>query len=153
MIKSAWGIIYYIDERTGEPKFLILKRYALSKKIEWIAPKWKIQPGETEEEAAIREIFEETGIKKEFLKYRWPIWKVNIHLESEEKWVFDKSIQYFLFEYTWDPNKLKIIDWEWYLWIYKWATIKEISNLVYYPELRNLFVKAYNKIVNKQKLL
>ena len=146
MIKSAWWIIYYIDKKTSEPRFLILKRYSLSKRIEWVAPKWKIQEWETPEEAAIREIWEETWIPSKFLIFKWPLGELNIHLESEEKWTFDKSIQYFLFEYRWDPNKLKIIDWEGYLWMYKWANIKEILVLIYYPDLRELFVKAYNKI-------
>ena len=39
-----------------------MKRYAVSKRIEWVAPKGKIEPGESVEEAALREISEEAGI-------------------------------------------------------------------------------------------
>jgi 8-oxo-dGTP pyrophosphatase MutT (NUDIX family) len=39
-----------------------MKRYAVSKRIERVAPKGKIEPGETIEQAAIREISEEAGI-------------------------------------------------------------------------------------------
>jgi ADP-ribose pyrophosphatase YjhB (NUDIX family) len=39
---------------------LLIKRHALSGKIEWVAPKGKVQIGETEKDAAIRELGEET---------------------------------------------------------------------------------------------
>jgi hypothetical protein len=32
-----------IDKKTGTPLFLLIKRQAMSKKIEWIAPKGKLQ--------------------------------------------------------------------------------------------------------------
>jgi len=48
--------VYHIDPKTNEPQFLVVKRFALSRKVEWIAPKGKIEPGETQEQAAIREV-------------------------------------------------------------------------------------------------
>ncbi len=147
MIKSAGGIVYFI-EKNQEPKFLILKRHSLSWKIEWVAPKWKIKPSETAENAAIREVSEETGIPINLLENQWYIWTLHIHLESEDKWKFDKSIDYFLLKFLWNPNKLNIPSTEWYLWVYKRATINEIFNLIYYPALRDIFYKAYNKIKN-----
>ncbi|MDR0860706.1 MAG: NUDIX domain-containing protein [Candidatus Peribacteria bacterium] len=59
IVQSAGGIIYYIAS-DGEPRYLLIKRHALSGKIERVAPKGKIQRGETEKESAIREIGEET---------------------------------------------------------------------------------------------
>ncbi|MDR0369998.1 MAG: NUDIX domain-containing protein [Candidatus Peribacteria bacterium] len=50
--------MYYIAP-DGEPRYLLIKRHALSGKIERVAPKGKIQNGETEKEAALREIREE----------------------------------------------------------------------------------------------
>ena len=144
-ILSAGWIIYYLDENLN-PYFLIIKRHALSKKIEWVAPKWKVKPGEDPKNTAIREIYEETWIDPNFLIYQWDIWKINIFLQNEEKWIFNKDVMYFLFKYTGHPNKIKITEWEWYLGIYKWANISEILSLIYYPEMRNLFVKAYEKI-------
>lgn len=146
MIKSAGGIVYFIEKDTQEPKFLILKRHSLSWKIEWVAPKWKIKPYETAESAAIREVSEETWIPKQLLKNEWYIWSLQIHLESKDKWEFNKSIDYFLLRFIWDPNKLNIPHSEWYLWIYKRAYIEEISKLIYYTKLREIFLKAYNKI-------
>ena len=62
----------------------------------------------------------------------------------------EKDIAYYLIEYTWDPTKLKIIDWEWYLWVYKWAVIDEILSLVYYKNLRNMYRKAYDIIKHEK---
>lgn len=57
--QSAGGVIYYIAP-DGEPRYLLIKRQAMSKKIEWVCPKGKVQEGETYEEAALREVSEET---------------------------------------------------------------------------------------------
>ncbi len=146
-ILSAGWIIYYLDDKM-KPYFLIIKRHALSKKIEWVAPKWKVKPWEDPKQTAIREIYEETGIDPNFLIYQWDIWKINIFLQNEEKWIFNKDVLYFLFKYTWHPNKIKIIEGEGYLGIYKWASIDEILSLIYYPEMRNLFIKSYEIIKN-----
>jgi len=42
LVKSAGGIIYYYDEN-NDIRFLLIKRHALSGKIERVAPKGKIQ--------------------------------------------------------------------------------------------------------------
>lgn len=61
IVQSAGGIVYYIHA-DGNPRYLLMKRYAVSKRIERVAPKGKIEPGESIEEAALREISEEAGI-------------------------------------------------------------------------------------------
>jgi hypothetical protein len=38
LVKSAGGIIYYRDDN-DDVRFLLIKRHALSGKIEWVAPK------------------------------------------------------------------------------------------------------------------
>jgi len=42
LVKSAGGIIYYYD-KNNDIRFLLIKRHALSGKIERVAPKGKIQ--------------------------------------------------------------------------------------------------------------
>jgi len=39
IVQSAGWIIYYLDNE-WEPRYLLIKRHALSWKIEWVAPKW-----------------------------------------------------------------------------------------------------------------
>ena len=59
VIQSAGGIVYYLGA-DKEPRYLLIKRHAMSGKIERVAPKGKVQQGETPEQAALREVGEET---------------------------------------------------------------------------------------------
>lgn len=147
-IQSAWWIVFYIDKNDGLPRFLLVKRYALSKKIEWVAPKWKIEKWETSEQAAMRETSEEAWIPRDKLVSHWKLWDITLSFQSDTKYVFDKSITYYLLEIKSDPNLLNIIQQEWYLGVYKWANIQEVLGLVYYENLREIFRAAYQKVTS-----
>ncbi len=58
--RSAGAIVFRIDEKTGEPLFLLLQ-YPSGY---WEFPRGNVEPGESDIDAAKREIYEETGIKK-----------------------------------------------------------------------------------------
>lgn len=150
-IQSAWWIVFYIDKKDNAPRFLVIKRYALSKKIEWVAPKGKIEKWELPEQTAIRETSEETWLDINGLTSLWKLGDINLSFQSDTKASFDKSISYYLLRFNSDPTKIKIIDSEWYLWIHKWATIQEVLWLVYYENLREIFRKAYWMITDLNK--
>ncbi|MDP2669901.1 MAG: NUDIX domain-containing protein [bacterium] len=98
-----------MDPKTQEYKFLLVKRFALSKKIERIAPKGKIHPAETPEQAALREIQEETGLLKEHLQIKQLIDTISLQLYNEGGVLgVDKDITYYLVKYTGDPEQVKI---------------------------------------------
>ncbi len=145
-IQSAWWIVYYIDNKIWQPRFLLLKRYALSKKIEWVSPKWKIDSWENPEQTAIREICEEVGLDKKDLFLKEKVWDLNLSLQSEEKWILDKDIAYYLVEYKWDPKSVKVWKVEWYIWVFWWFKVEELLWLIYYENFRELFRKAYKMI-------
>lgn len=144
---SAWWVVYYKDKETNTPYFLIVKRFALSKKIERIAPKGKIQNGETEEQAAIREVTEEVWLDRKFLTARKKLDTLSLQLRNDNGkiWI-DKDITYFLIEYTGDPDQVFVIDGEWFTGVYKRAPIKTMLNLVTYRDLRELYRQAYHTI-------
>lgn len=72
IVQSAGGIVYYIAA-DGQPRYLLIKRLALSGKIERVAPKGKLQAGESMQDAAAREVSEECGIKLQDLQVKQKI--------------------------------------------------------------------------------
>ncbi len=64
-VPAAGGII-----RKGD-KFLLMKRRGF-----WDLPKGKIDPGETEEDAAVREVKEECGVVVRILRYITTSWHI-----------------------------------------------------------------------------
>ena len=150
VIQSAGWIIYYLWS-DQEPRYLIIKRYALSKKIERVAPKGKIQVWEKSDLAALREVSEETGIPINQIKIIAEMWKTELRSKDSWKWLMDKDVTYFLMEFRWDPSAVEIQKNEWYIGTYKWATIDEVLWLVYYKDIRELFRDTYHVIKNQKK--
>ncbi|HOG15054.1 MAG TPA: NUDIX domain-containing protein [Candidatus Absconditabacterales bacterium] len=151
LVKSAGGIIYYYDEN-NDIRFLLIKRHALSGKIERVAPKGKIQIGETDEKAALREVSEETGIPLNFLSIIQNIGSTTIEGLENKNGKFNKEVVYFLIKYDGDPELVDIQPVEGYLGTHKRATIQEVLNLVYYTDIRELFRKGYVLLRDKQKI-
>lgn len=154
-IISVGGIIYYFDQ-TWEPRFLIIKRYARSKKIERIAPKWKMQDNESPELSCAREVSEETWLAIANLRIKQKLWVVELKHQSAHHWLFEKSITYYLVEHVWMPWDVKVEDAEWFIGVYKRATIWDIMWLVYYNNLREIFRVAHESLAKtkaKQDLI
>ncbi len=143
MIESFWWIIYVM--KNNQPYFLVIKRQAISKKIEWTAPKWKAISGENPVQTAKREIFEETNLKENLLIEKWKLWDFIISFPENS---FSKKVTYFLFEYKWDTDDVKIIDSEWYIWVYNWLPINKVINLISYQWLREIYRKWYMIVMN-----
>ena len=137
-VESFGGIIYI--KKNDDPMFLVIKRQALSKKIEWTAPKWKSQEGEDPIQTAKREIMEETSLNPDLLIEKWKLGDFIISFVDTD---FEKKVTYFLFEYKWKPQDVRISDSEWYLWVYNWLPINKVLNLVTYKWLRELYRKWY----------
>ncbi len=142
IIQSAWGIIYYIDSK-NLPRFLIIKRHAMSGKIEWVAPKGKIQKNETPQQAALREVSEEVWISSDMLVIEARLWATSLRSSAEIKWWMDKDVTYFLMHYHGDPANIRVQPVEWYLGIFKWATLEEVLWLIYYKNMREIFSQAH----------
>jgi 8-oxo-dGTP pyrophosphatase MutT (NUDIX family) len=150
IVQSAGGIIYYLAP-DGEPRYLLIKRHALSGKVERVAPKGKIQKGETEKDAAIREMREETGIKKQDLVVKQLLGTTSLRSTETKKGHLDKDVSYFLMKYTGNPDSIQLIEGEGYIGVYKRATIQEVINLIYYEDIRELVRKSYFFIKEEQK--
>lgn len=83
----------------GKPRFLLIKRHAMSGKIEWVAPKGKVQSGEKPEQAAVREVSEETSLETQKLFVRQKIGSTSLRSTENQKGRMDKDVTYFLMHY------------------------------------------------------
>ena len=57
-VQAAGAVLWRPDSESGEPEIAVIHRQRYD---DWSLPKGKIDPGETEPVAAVREIYEETG--------------------------------------------------------------------------------------------
>ncbi len=150
IIQSAWWIIYYIAW-DGEPRYLLIKRHALSGKIERVAPKGKIQWSEEIRKAALREVSEETGIPINQMTIKHQLGTTQLRNTQQQKGQMNKDVTYFLMQYSGNPDFVKIEHAEWYIGIYKRCTLNEVLALIYYQDIRELIRKSYSLIKDGQK--
>ncbi len=79
---SAGGVVVFNNA------ILLLKKF----NGDWVLPKGRIEPGETLEETALREVFEESGAKCEIIKYvarsdyKYRSYKFNQEVEKTVHW-------------------------------------------------------------------
>ena len=64
---SAGGIV--IDVRGGVPYAALIARRNRAGRIEWCLPKGHLENGETPQQAALREVAEETGIRGRIIRH------------------------------------------------------------------------------------
>jgi hypothetical protein len=54
-------------------------------------------------------------------------------------------------EFVGNPEVVSIDQVEWYVGIYKWATLQDVLSLIYYQDIRELIRKSYILIKQGQK--
>src|SRR5438309_5213995 len=62
VVRAAGGVVYRPRKRDGSREVVMIHR---PKYDDWTLPKGKLEPGESVEDAAVREVFEETGFRTE----------------------------------------------------------------------------------------
>ena len=87
---------------------------------DWSLPKGKLEPGETWEEAALREVAEETGVRAELGTY------------LGETSYGDKVVRWWLMSTTDDAQPSSEVD------AVRWATPEEAAGILSYPGDRGL---------------
>ena len=96
---SAGGVV--IDERDGRPWVLLIARRNAAGRPQWTLPKGRVEDGETPEEAAVREVGEETGVQASIdrrlgtIDY-WFVWR-------PDKVRYHKYVHYFLMHHDGAP--------------------------------------------------
>ncbi len=87
-IQAAGGIV-----RSDDNRFAVVHRPRYD---DWSLPKGKLDPGETFEEAALREVWEETGLRCELVRELPPV-----HYTVRER---PKIVRYWLMSVVSDPG-------------------------------------------------
>ena len=106
----------------------------------WVLPKGRIEFNETEKEAAIREVEEETGIRAEIItdlgdiNYKYSKWHNNEVVDKHVKWFLMKEVKGFL-------NPLK----EEGFVEAKYISIENSENFAQHEEERTVISKAIKK--------
>jgi ADP-ribose pyrophosphatase YjhB (NUDIX family) len=90
MEEVAAGGIVYRRQSEGIEILLIRDRFG-----RWTVPKGRIEPGETLEETALREIEEETGVVG---RIKSPIAVVGYHYQDQTRGLIEKKAHYYLVE-------------------------------------------------------
>jgi len=108
----------------------------------WSFPKGNIEPGEKPEETALREVWEETGIKGEIIDY---VGEIHYWYTLKGERIF-KTVKYYLMKYKEGNPKPS-----WEVKDAKFFPIEEAKRLLKYKGDREIFKKAL-KLKEKLKL-
>ena len=132
---SAGGIV--IRRKNSEIFFAVM----LDSYQKWTFPKGHVEKGETLEETAVRETFEELGIDKlTVLKY---LGKIDIWFRdkfTKKGMLIHKDIHYFLFEA--EPNSKLSSDPKQHSYDAKWVSKKDILEVSDYSDMVPIVKKA-----------
>lgn len=131
---SAGGVVL-----NPEGKVLVVSQHGTS----WSLPKGHIDPGEEKIEAAIREIYEESGIKNiELIKELGVYQRYRIGVDAYEDKSELKTIYMYLF--TTKQNYLAPVDPE--NPEAKWVDRKEVANLLTHEKDKKFFLEVIDII-------
>ena len=126
---SAGGIVY---RKKGGEIFILVCQH--SGHHGWVFPKGHIDKPETKEEAALREVLEETGITGKIIKPLEPIqyWFVQDGVKIK------KTVYYFLMDYT--AGTIEEHDDE--MENVEWLPINEIAERLTYPSDKKIWAET-----------
>lgn len=132
MERSAGAAIFY-DSGGNGPVYLVMS----NRKGYWEFPKGHVDPGETDEQAALREVQEETGLKN--LKVI-PGFKVTIRYTYKREGIKSKKeVIFFLMQA--EPSAVEVSDEHTgYLWLPYEKALQQIS----YQNAKKVLKKAHS---------
>jgi 8-oxo-dGTP diphosphatase len=110
-----------------------------------VLPKGWIDPGETKEQAAVREVKEEAGVEAELGEY---LGEITIFYTSSEKEKVRKTSHFFLMKHEkGDPAK----DHGWEIEDTTWLSAKDAIRKLDYPGEKEMLKKASEKLKSPKK--
>ena len=135
---SAGGVVYKKNEK--EDLEILLIRV----KNRWSFPKGNIERGEPKDEAALREVKEETGVDAEIIEYLGEV----DYWYSMDLYRIHKFVYYYLMRYKGGkitPQKEEIDE-------AKFFSINEVENILTYPTDKKIFERAVEALKKKGEI-
>ncbi len=133
---SAGGVVFRRREKRRTIEWLICKHSGYHK---WVLPKGIIETGEILEDAALREVSEETGIKAKIINKITP----DVAYKYTKNGILvDKKVEFFLMEYA--SGDIKNHCWE--MEEVKWVPANEAMKLLAFETERMVFKLALKQI-------
>ncbi len=131
-VSSAGGVVFRRTAR-GVEVLLILDRFG-----RWTLPKGHLEPGEGPEEAALREIREETGIMGRLVEPLPP----TVYVFRDRRETVEKTVHYFLVEavegeITAQKGEVEAV---------RWFPAAEIPSLRQYENNRDVLRRALERL-------
>jgi 8-oxo-dGTP pyrophosphatase MutT (NUDIX family) len=138
---SAGGIV--VDLAGAPPCAAVIARLNRAGRVEWCLPKGHLEPGETAEQAAVREIAEETGIQGRVVG---SLGTIDYWFSAEGRRVH-KQVHHYLLEATGgrltvedDPDQ-EAID-------VAWVPLVELGSMLAFPNERKIAREASARLAD-----
>ena len=125
---SAGGLV--VDMDADEPVAALIGRIDRRGRLLWSLPKGHLEDGETAEQAAVREVAEETGIAGEILR---PLGTIDFWFVADDRRIH-KTVHHFLLRAT--GGELSDEDVE--VTEVAWVPLPELAARLAYPDERQL---------------
>lgn len=125
---SAGGFV--LDRRARPPKAALIARHDRQGQLVWSLPKGHLEDGETPEDAAVREIFEETGIHGSIVA----------SLGTIDFWFMadDRRIHKTVHHYVLEAHDSVLSDADAEVAEVAWVPLDEVAARLRYPDERRL---------------
>jgi 8-oxo-dGTP diphosphatase len=136
---SAGGVVY--RKVKNKLEFLVVQH---SGHHRWVLPKGWIDPGETKEQTALREVMEEGGVEAEIEEY---LGEVTIFYTNPEKEKVKKTSHFYLMKYVYG-NPAKDHGWEVEdtVWLEPEKAIEKLN----YPGEKKMIEKSIDILMGKK---
>ncbi|TAK70326.1 MAG: NUDIX hydrolase [Actinomycetota bacterium] len=129
---SAGGLV--VDRSGGTPRAALIARHDRRGRLVWSLPKGHLEAGETAEDAAVREVEEETGIRGRVLA---PLGTIDFWFVVEDRRVH-KTVHHYLLEAA--GGELSDADVE--VVEVAWVPLDELAGRLGYDDERELVSRA-----------
>lgn len=126
---SAGGLVLDTKGRA-----VLIARHDRRGRLVWSLPKGHIEPGESAEQAALREVREETGVRSEILA---PLGTIDFWFMSDKKRIH-KTVHHFLMRAQ--SEQLSDADAE--VDAVEWVPLEDVHDRLAHADERQLLVKA-----------